>query len=81
MRFLSERAAMSTISLQLYEQVEATAAVSGWQIFGTEIVEHLSYSLFFLKQIFLLLLSAWPLVLLLGWLIWRRKRDWRLQSK
>ena len=81
-RYLSQRAELSTISLQLYEQLEETAGTPWWQDFGEDIGSSLAFSLNLIKQLFLGLLSLWPIVLLILWLFWRRKRIWqRLRSK
>lgn len=77
LRYLSQRAAMSTIQLELYETLEEQAASPWWQRFGEEIGDSLSFSIALVKNLFLGLLSIWPLLLLAGILIWRRKAIWK----
>ncbi|MEL6656304.1 MAG: DUF4349 domain-containing protein [Bacteroidota bacterium] len=79
LRYLSQRAVMSTITLELYEKVEVVVAqveVSGWQEFRGQAVDRLSYSIAVGKEILLGLLSIWPLVLLSLWFYLRRKSVW-----
>ena len=77
LRYLSQRAELSTISLQLYEVHEEEAGSSWWKELGEEVLDSLSFSLQLIKEIVLGLISLWPLVLLAGWLIWRRKKIWQ----
>jgi hypothetical protein len=77
LRYLSQRAAMSTIQLELYETLEEQAANPWWQRFGGEIGDSLSFSVAIVKNLFLGLLSIWPLLLLAGLLIWHRKAIWK----
>lgn len=76
LRYLSQRSAMSTIQLELYEPLEEQAANPWWQRFGGEIGDSLSFSVAIVKNLFLGMLSIWPLLLLAGILIWRRKAIW-----
>lgn len=76
LRYLTQRSAMSTIQLELYEQKEEQAASPWWSRFGDDIGDSLSFSISIIKNLFLGILSIWPLLLLLGVLIWRRKAIW-----
>lgn len=76
LRYLSQRAAMSTIQLELYETLEEQATNPWWQRLGGEIGDSLSFSVTIVKNLFLGMLSIWPLLLLVGILIWRRKAIW-----
>lgn len=77
LRYLTQRAEFSTISLQLYEPYEEVAGTPWWQDFGDDIGNSLAFSLNLIKGLFLGLLSLWPILLILGLLIWRRKKIWR----
>lgn len=77
LRYLSQRAELSTISLQLYEVHEESAGTPWWQDFGEDIGNSLAFSLNLIKQLFLGLLSLWPILLIIALLIWRRKKIWR----
>ena len=77
LRYLSQRAELSTISLQLYEKYEATAGTPWWQDFGDDIGDSLAFSLNMIKGLFLGMISLWPVILLITWLIWRRKKIWK----
>ena len=77
LRYLSQRAMMSTITLELYEKVEVvTAQVSSWQEFRGQATDRLSYSVSIGKELLLGLFSIWPIVLLALWLYLRRKSIW-----
>jgi hypothetical protein len=73
LRYLSQRSAMSTIQLEMYETLEEQATNPWWQRFGGEIGDSLQFSIAIVKNLFLGILSIWPLLLLAGILIWRRK--------
>lgn len=77
LRYLSQRAALSTITLRLYEEVEEQAEAPWWKSFGGEIGDSLKSSIVLLKGLFLGILSIWPLLLIGGLLFWRRKAIWR----
>jgi chromosome segregation ATPase len=73
LRYLSQRAAMSTIQLELYQPKEATVRGSWLGNFWSDIKHSLSFGGTLTKDILLGLLSIWPLLLLAGILFWRRK--------
>lgn len=77
LRYLSQRSAMSTIQLEMYEPLGNQAKTPWWKRFGEDIGDSLGFSMDLLKGLFLGILSIWPLLLILALLIWRRKTIWR----
>ena len=77
LRYLSQRAKLSTITIELYEPKEEVAASTWWQELGEDMGNSLAFSMDLIKGIFLSILGLWPVILLLGWLFWQRKKIWR----
>ncbi|PSR11548.1 MAG: hypothetical protein DA408_17970 [Bacteroidetes bacterium] len=73
LRYLSQRAAMSTIQLELYQPKAPSVRGSWLGNFWSDIKHSFSFGGTLTKDIVLGLLSIWPLLLLAGILFWRRQ--------
>lgn len=77
LRYLSSRAELSHIKLSMYENTDAIAAAveapTWYSDFLGDTKDALGGGFGILKIPFLLLLRLWPLLLLVGWLIFKRK--------
>lgn len=78
LRYLQDQVEMSTFTLEVYQTQEVRETPPEYvRHFGHEILDSLGNGLFFIKHLFLGLLSIWPVFLLIplivwGWRKWRR---------
>jgi hypothetical protein len=75
-QYLSKNAAYSTILLKFYEPVEGFTAPAEDNSFFKKTGEAFSWGANLVKDFVLVLVSIWPLLLLLaaGWFFWKRKK-------
>lgn len=85
LKFLSNQVSLSTINLTLYQRVEYRPQPEVYhESFGDRLVNSLKGGWNLLQGLVLFLIRIWPLLIILGLLIWQRKRVfgrfWRTKS-
>lgn len=87
LKFLKDRVSMSTIRLEIYQEVEYTPPprVTNAPSFGKKIIKGLENGWNLILGFILALVNIWPLLLIGGILYWQRKRlfnfRWRRSRK
>ena len=75
LRFLKNQVGMSTVNLDIYQKVEYKAEPNTYQIsFFTKVKNAFVNGWELVGSIFIGMVNIWPLMILLGLMIWKRKR-------
>lgn len=78
LRYLANRSTMSSIQLSLHEPITEPIAVADSPAWYADFLDDTKNSLGFgfsmVKGIFLAILGLWPILLILGWLVYKRKK-------
>ncbi|HMQ85854.1 MAG TPA: DUF4349 domain-containing protein, partial [Saprospiraceae bacterium] len=78
LRFLQNQVAMSTINLELFQQMEYQPEPNVYhRSFGSKLMESLQDGWSLLQELVLLLIRIWPLLLIGGLIWWRRRWIWK----
>lgn len=82
LRFLAQRSAMSLIRVDMYQDISAPPVVkAGWlDNFVADNGRALGNGASIVRGLYLGLLSIWPLLILIGWLWWKRKAWWPIRQ-
>ena len=81
LRYLKDQTAMSTINLGMYQTVEyEPEPITYRKSFGNKLVAAFQNGWQLVQYLFLGLINIWPLIIILGLLIWQRKRLFKSRS-
>ena len=82
LRFLKNQVGMSTVNLEIYQKVEYKAEPNTYQIsFLTKVKNAFVNGWELVGSIFIGMVNIWPLMILLGLIIWKRKRIFSFRRK